>query len=181
MTDLKNKIINNIIEIEGDYVNDPADSGGETKYGITIAVARAYGYEGEMTDLPRETAFSIYTDKYWDKLHLDSVEQLSEKVATELADTAVNMGTERAATFLQRSLNVLNLRGTLYADIGVDGHIGPATLTALVAFLDERGRDGELVLESMLNALQGAFYVELAERREKDERFVYGWFKWRVA
>ncbi len=31
-----------------------------------------------------------------------------------------------------------------------------------------------------LNALQGAFYVELAERRAKDEAFVYGWLLNRV-
>jgi len=31
-----------------------------------------------------------------------------------------------------------------------------------------------------LNCLQGAFYVELAEKREKDERFVYGWLLNRV-
>jgi len=37
-----------------------------------------------------------------------------------------------------------------------------------------------LVLCRALNCLQGAYYIELAERREKDERFVYGWLKNRV-
>jgi len=36
-------------------------------------------------------------------------------------------------------------------------------------------------LYKMLNALQGAYYIELAERREKDEDFIYGWFKHRVS
>ena len=33
--------INELIEREGGYVNDPKDSGGETKFGITVATARA--------------------------------------------------------------------------------------------------------------------------------------------
>lgn len=38
---MKDKIINEIIRVEGGYVNDPRDSGGETNFGITVAVARA--------------------------------------------------------------------------------------------------------------------------------------------
>ena len=33
----------------------------------------------------------------------------------------------------------------------------------------------------LLNCLQGAYYVDLAERREKDQRFMYGWLTHRVA
>ena len=36
------------------------------------------------------------------------------------------------------------------------------------------------VMLRMLDAQQGAFYMDLAERRPKDERFVYGWFLHRV-
>ena len=41
---LKEKIISEIIRIEGGYVNDPSDSGGETRYGITKAVALENNY-----------------------------------------------------------------------------------------------------------------------------------------
>ena len=102
---------------------------------------------------------------------------LSERVAEEVVDSGVNMGTHRAVRFLQRSLNVLNNRGRHYADLTVDGIAGALTLSALAHFLTTRNED---VLVRMLNALQGAFYVELAERREKDERFIYGWFLNRV-
>ncbi len=49
-----------LIKREGGYVNNPADRGGATKYGITEAVARANGYKGNMKDLPLDVAKSIY-------------------------------------------------------------------------------------------------------------------------
>lgn len=181
MSELKTRIINSIIDTEGGYVDNRNDSGGKTNWGITEYVARKNGYQGDMRDLPRSTAFSIYEKKYWDALKLDEIEILSQKITEELADTGVNMGVSRAAEFLQRSLNVLNQRGQHFADLRVDGDIGSRTLNALEIYLNKRGRDGEAVLFRMLNAMQGAFYVELAERREKDETFVFGWFRTRVA
>ncbi len=37
-----------LIKREGSYVNNQADRGGATKYGITEAVARENGYKGNM-------------------------------------------------------------------------------------------------------------------------------------
>lgn len=173
----KEQVINKIIETEGGYVFDPADSGGETNFGITLTVARANGYNGPMIDMPREVAFEIYAAKYWDSVRGDDIYRLSPAVAEEVTDTGVNMGVGRAVRFLQRALNVLNQRASMYPDLTVDGKCGPATIGALATYLSRRD---EQVLVKMLNCLQGAFYVELAERREKDERFVYGWFKNRV-
>ena len=181
MSSLKDRIINEIIQIEGGYSDDVADSGGKTKYGITETTARAYGYKGKMKDLPLWLAKEIYDKRYLRAIKFDSIAKMSELIAAELADTSVNMGPKVAAEFLQRSLNVLNRGGRDFADLRVDGDIGPKTLTALKAFLKKRGRSGERVLYKMLNALQGAFYVKLAERRSKDEKFVFGWFKNRVA
>jgi hypothetical protein len=44
-----------------------------------------------------------------------------------------------------------------------------------------RGRDGVTALIEALQALQGTFLLELAERRPKDEEFAFGWFLNRVA
>ena len=177
MTDLKTELINEVIKTEGGYVFDPSDSGGETKYGITRAVATRYGYTQSMLEMPKQVAFDIYAARYWDKLHCDQIASLSKKVAAEVFDTGVNMGTGRAGKFLQRSLNVMNNRGHYYPDIRVDGAIGNQTIRALSAYIKRRG---DKVLYRALNSLQGAFYITLAERREKDERFVYGWFSNRV-
>ncbi len=181
MSELKKQVINGIINIEGEYSNDVDDSGGETKYGITKRVARAYGFKGKMKNLTRDYAYMIYSKRYWDKLKLDDIEEWSPRIAAELADTGINMGTGRAGRFLQRSLNVLNNKQMYYSDLVVDGQVGAKTIKALKSYFLQRGKEGEKVLFSMLNALQGAFYVTLAERREKDEKFVFGWFDNRVS
>jgi lysozyme family protein len=167
--------------IEGGYTNDPNDSGGETNHGITVAVARAYGYFSPMKDMSHNVAVEIYHAHYWAPLSLSSIAAISERIALELFDTEVNLPSGTAAKFLQRSLNVLNQGGTLFKDIPVDGLIGAVTVAALRDYLGRRGSDGEVVLLRALNALQGAYYIELAERREKDERFMYGWLFNRVA
>jgi lysozyme family protein len=166
--------------LEGGYSNHPSDSGGQTRYGITEKVARAFGYGGPMTELPFDLAARIYKEQYWDSLLLDEVSSLSLPLAMELFDSAVNVGVPTASRWLQRSLNVLNRQQVDFGDVVVDGRVGRVTLAALRAYLTKRKSEGETVLLRMLNSLQGAFYVELAERREKDEDFIYGWFRTRV-
>lgn len=177
MSGLKENIINHIIEVEGGYVNDPNDSGGETNFGVTVEVARNNGYAGNMEDMPREFAFDVYAEKYWSAVRGDDLEKVDSTIAAEVVDTAVNMGPRRAGKFLQRALNAFNIVGTLYDDLVIDGEIGPATIRALNAYKKQREINPLL---KALNCLQGAFYVELAERREKDEKFIYGWFRNRI-
>ncbi len=177
---LKERVIAEIIAREGGYVNDPADSGGETNFGITERAARQAGYAGDMRAMPRAVAEAIYSGRYWDALCLDDVTAVNEAVAAELADTGVNMGVARAAALLQRALNAFNLQGTVYPDMTVDGVMGPVTVAALAAFFDHRKAHAAPVLLAALNALQGETYIALAEARQKDERFVFGWFLHRV-
>lgn len=168
-------IIESVLRAEGRYVNNPDDRGGETNWGITKATARAHGYNGPMRDLPRATAKQIYLNTYVVKPGFDKIAVLSPSIAAELVDTGVNMGPTVAARFLQRALNVLNRRGTDYADIAVDGAAGPGTRSALTAYLAKRGKEGERRLLLLLNALQGARYVELCEGRQANETFMFGW------
>lgn len=167
--------------IEGGYTNDPADSGGPTNFGITEATARAFGYYEEMRDMPKAVAEWIYRKRYWDALTLDTVALIAPEVAKELFDSAVNCGTEVAGKWLQRALNVLNNAGAMYADVAADGRVGAITVAALREYVSARGAEGVTVLLRALNALQGAFYIGLAESTPKDERFVYGWLLKRVS
>lgn len=174
---LKKKVIDEIIRIEGGYVNDPADSGGETKYGITVKVARQNGYKGPMTDLPRTLAFIIYEKKYWSRLCLDEVLEIAgPHIAEELADSSVNAGQLRAGKWLQRSLNVFDKANNLK----IDGKVGDKTILALYAFIDDRGDEGRRVLYNALNCLQGAHYINISTKYKKNKRFVFGWFSNRV-
>lgn len=170
-----------LIGREGGYVNHPSDKGGETNWGITEAVARASGYGGAMRDLQRDFAKEIYRRKYWIKPGFSAVATLSPAVAGEMFDTGVNMGPSVPSAWLQRWLNGMNRRGRDYADIAVDGAIGRATLTALAAYLKQRGDEGESVMVKALNCSQGARYLDLAEAREKSEAFLFGWIAGRVS
>lgn len=166
--------------IEGGYSDDARDSGGKTRWGITEAKARAWGYTGEMSTLPKELAIRIYRTDYWDALQLERVATICPELAREMFDTAVNCGLGRPVMFLQRLLNVLNRGATDYHDLTVDGVIGGNTLASLRAFLTRRGNMGAKVLVTVMNAQQAMFYMELAEKRPKDEAFTFGWFVNRV-
>jgi lysozyme family protein len=174
------KALKHTLGIEGDYSDDPRDSGGKTRYGITEAKARAFGYDGDMRNLPLELAKRIYREDYWDIIRLDMVAELNEPVALEMFDTGVNCGVSVPVKMLQRALNAFNRQATDYPDIAVDGLIGHNTLSALRLFLAHRGKIGGDVLVECLNSQQGVYYLTLAERRPKDETFMYGWFVNRV-
>lgn len=171
----KQAIIHDLVAREGGYSNDPSDSGGETRYGITKKVAKRYGYYDSMKLFPLSRAITIYKKRYWDKMRLDEVYKYSPRIAEELFDSGVNMGVSRAGVFLQRSLNLLTA-----SKLKVDGQIGKKTLRALEKYKNKRGSNGKSVLFKMLNGLQTSFYITLAERRVKDKKFIYGWIKNRV-
>jgi lysozyme family protein len=173
-------IIDNILKAEGGYVNDPADSGGETNYGITVNTAKANGYYGPMKDLPKATARQIYLNQYWLEPHFDRVATLAPSVAEELCDTGVNCGVNFAQVILQSALNLLNRQEADYKDIKEDGNIGPGTLAALAAYLLKRGKEGEVVLVRLLNIMQGARYIEITKAYQKNETFIYGWIQNRI-
>ena len=151
-------LIDAAIGREGGFSDHPADRGGATRWGITERVARANGYAGDMRALPRATAAGIYRRLYWEAPGYDR-----------------GQGGVQPRGFLQRALNALNRGGTDYPDIAIDGRIGPRTLAALAGFRARRGAAGERVLLKALEALQGARYLTLAERRPANEAFLYGW------
>ena len=172
------KYINKIIEIEGGYVDHPNDSGGATCWGITERTARLAGYTGHMRNMPREFAFALYKRDYWDVIRGDDLEGLSPGIAFEVMDTCVNRGRHWASVYLQEALNCMNWAQRLYPDIVVDGKIGDKTISALRGYIQSRG-DIQVLLTA-LNCQQGNDYIKLAKAREKDEDFVFGWFKNRV-
>lgn len=109
-----------IDKLEGGYVNHPNDPGGATNYGITERVARAHGYSGDMRDLPRDFAISIYYKDYWDGKIMD---HLKNNIAFHVYDCSINSGYSRAIKNLQEAVGVTP-----------DGVIGVGTMNAISSF-----------------------------------------------
>jgi lysozyme family protein len=176
------QLITAVMKAEGwdTYTNDPADPGKETRWGITIAAARAYGYTGPMKDLPETVARAIYRTRYVDEPRFADVVAIEPTIGAELIDTGVNMGTAVAAMFLQRWLNGFNDTSSRYGDLHVDGRIGAVTLEALRAFLRWRGPQGITVLLRGLNGVQATRYLELTESKPSRRKYLFGWVLNRV-
>lgn len=174
------KAVQKTLSLEGGYVNDPADPGGATKYGITEATARAHGYTGDMRKLPLEKAKEIYKKSYWDVARLD--EFLSQPLAENVFDCNVNCGARVGGRLLQEALNLLNVDPSgrqMYPEIYVDGVIGPNTLATLQKALQCR-RDMESLIIVLFNCLRATRYVDIVRARPKSKKFLIGWLKHRV-
>ncbi|WP_108944092.1 glycoside hydrolase family 108 protein [Shewanella halifaxensis] len=177
MNNLKNRLIEELIEREGGYVNDPTDRGGETMYGITLSVARENGYKGSMRDLPYELAFKIYQDRYWTPLKLDDICRISETLTEQLFDFGVNSGVNRAGKCLQQVLNVLNNRQTLYPDLVADGIVGSRSLYALNKYVEHRKQNGLKVLIEAVRGMRISFCINIAVKDENQEKYQFGWLQ----
>jgi lysozyme family protein len=173
--------IEKLLDIEGgEYTDDPDDRGGPTKWGWTEHEARAFGYLGDMRDLTREQAHTMFWTRYWIQPKFNKVAELSTAIAGEMFECGVNMGQGVATKFLQRAINVMNNGGKDYPDLSVDGGVGKMTLYALGQYLAKRGADGEETLLHMLNAQQSVRYMEIAEGDVSQEKYEYGWQRNRV-
>ncbi len=158
------KAFHELIMIEGGYVNDPTDRGGETKYGIS---QRAYPHIN-IPSLTLQSAKEIYHQDYWQKNGLDNI--LKYEIAAEMFDTGVNMGVRVAANFLQEALNLMNRNGQNFPDLKVDGQIGPITIAAYKK-VDDR------ILLKVLNGLQFERYKLICFNDPTQEKYFNGWMK----
>lgn len=170
-------IIDRVIETEGGdaYTDHPKDRGGPTRFGITEATARAFGWKGDMMYLPREVAVAIYANRFWYEPKLDSIALHSTSLAIEMLDWGVTSNPSRPIRAMQRALNSLNREARDFPDISTDGRIGPMTIYALSEFLKRRGIEGARVLIELVQAQRRVFYMEITESRPANEEFNNGW------
>ena len=175
-----NKIVDDIIEVEGGYVDHPNDKGGPTKYGITQAVAREWDYYGDMQDLSEDFARTVYLSTYIYKPNFNLVAEVDPQIGEYLIDYGVNCGPYKASKELQRSLNLYNKQELWYGDLYCDGKIGPKTIASLKEFIDKRGLAGRRVLAETLKCLRGYNYINIAEKDSSQEDFIFGWMANRI-
>lgn len=81
---------------EGQYSNDPADPGGETKWGIS---KKSYPYL-DIKNLSEQEAINIYLKDYWFAAHCETV---SYPMNLVVFDSAVNCGVPMAKKWLSDS------------------------------------------------------------------------------
>lgn len=115
MPDAFDRALSVVLGHEGNDIltDDPRDSGGLTRWGISQIAHPAV----DVRNLTREGAAEIYRRDYWDRLHCS---ELPPPVALMLFDSGVNQGTKVATRFLQKAVGAL-----------VDGELGPRTIAAV--------------------------------------------------
>lgn len=145
--------VEKVLQLEGGYVHDPADPGGETKYGISKRTYPDVDIEG----LTREDAVEIYYRDWWEKYGYGKIQD--DRIAEKVFDLAVNMGPRKAHGFLQVAVI---LSGGF--NIHSDGVLGPKT----VAAVNEHPNPKYLL--AMLRLLAIKYYVSL-----KKLKFLSGW------
>lgn len=134
------------------YVNDPIDTGGETKFGVS----KNGNPDLNIRELTWSQAKEIYYSRYW---VLGRCPWMPEAVAVLHFDICINSGIARAAVFLQRALRVVP-----------DGAIGPATLARLNV------SDPKYVCHK-ISDLREQFYRDIVRNNPRQIRFLNGWLR----
>jgi lysozyme family protein len=135
---------------EGGYEDDPADPGGATNMGITLATFRQWSDNPalgpvQVRDMTERTARAIYRSLYWNPLRADA---LPPGVDLSVFDMGVNAGIWASARLLQRTVG--------FTGNEVDGCIGPETLEAAA-------RSDARTLVNDLAEQQAAYYRSLSD------------------
>ena len=155
-----------IVAREGGFANDPADPGGVTNHGVTIAtlrgLARDVTHDGQVDAadvraLTRDDAVDIFLSQYFERPGLS---RLPGALQPSVFDMYVNAGA-MAVKLLQR---VLKACGYVVKD---DGIIGPATLTAATT---EDAKDAQALIDRYGTARRD-FYYALADARPASRKY----------
>lgn len=175
---------------EGGLTDHPADRGGITKYGVSLAFLSDLAQTQAGRDtlermgvrlpvnrecvkmLTREQAASLFRWQFWDRLHCDD---LQPRTALVIYDAAVNHGSARAVKLAQQACNIVSLR----AKLDVDGALGPLTRAALdanntpelhTACIEQRRRFYRNIVNN--NPSQGVFLRGWLNRADALEQYL---------
>lgn len=151
-----------ILRWEGGFVNDPADLGGATNRGITIATYATYckkkGYPvptiERLKGISEKEWAEILKTMYWDRWKADQIK--SQSVANILVDWVWASGTN-GLKIPQQLLGVV-----------VDGIVGVKTLAAL------NSRNPEELFEEIKKA-RIKFVDDICKARPANNKFKKGW------
>jgi len=155
-----------IVSREGGFVNDPADPGGATNFGVTIHTLRRLGFDltgdgavtvADVEKLTRAQAIEIFIEHYFTR---PGVGNLPEALQPSVFDMMVNSGSN-AIKVLQR----------LLTDMGfpciADGAIGPQTIRAA----QQANEAAPSHLADAYAIARRNFYYGLADARPASRKF----------
>ena len=150
-----------LITVESEAYTDLIfDSGGPTKYGVTLATLQLYRRRpqtaADVRNLSLKDAEEIYYKQYWLTMRLDG---LPERLAMALFDQGVNRGTGTAIQSLQRCLKT-----------DTDGVIGPVT-RALIMTASDKGLTWAFLKECARS------YGRIVQRNPSQAIFIVGWIE----
>lgn len=146
------QIFDYLLNIEGIYSDDPDDSGGETKYGVS----RATFPEEDIKNLTKERAMYLYRKHYWERYKCNQVD--SPILAAEIFVALVNVSAFRVIRYLQIACNELG------ANLQVDGIIGPATLDFINSFKHPK---------AIVSSLEGE--MDKHYKAQDKKKYISGW------
>jgi lysozyme family protein len=153
MADFQKAIVKTLAKEGGSrFTDDPNDRGGATKYGIS---QRAYP-DLNIRNLTEQQARDIYKRDYWDRVLGDDI--LSQVIAENLFDTAVNIGVKTASRLAQLTLDIEP----------ADGVIGTSSL-ATINTADER------VFVLGFTVAKIARYADICNQDRSQQKYLLGW------
>ncbi len=155
------EILDDILRREGGYVDDPADAGGATKYGITQATLSDWRgkavTKAEVAALSSLEARQIYTQRYI--APFAPAGPLHGALLGLIVDCAVNHSVGRAIQWLQGAAGAV-----------ADGQLGPKSKAAIQAAPWR-------ALYVRVLATRIRFYGLLITGKPSQARFAAGWAK----
>jgi len=168
------KAIDVVIGNEGGLVENVNDSGGITKYGISLRFLKSlidvkkYGiYTDPVTaddirNLTLDQARAIYKGEFWDHMSLDKL--ATQKIANYIFDMAVNIGIAPAIKIAQRACWAVMQQYNCIID---DGVMGDKTI-AMINKCDFN------LLYAMRSERAGYYHLIVNEHKQ-DAAFIDGW------
>jgi len=145
-----------VLKHEGGLVNNPADPGGLTNFGIS---QRSYP-NVDIMRLTVEKASDIYFKDYWLKGRYNQIAH--KELSAKVFDSAVNMGNRQANKLIQRACLAAG------KNIVVDGALGRKSFEAI------NSCDGNLLL-AVFRSEMASYYRLIIAKKPSLAVFKNGW------
>jgi lysozyme family protein len=152
------------------YTNNPSDSGGPTKYGITKRTYQnfydALVLDSEIENMTAATAKQIYRVDYWSPLRCEEIIPLAFAVA--FFDCGVLYGVKTTALLIQRALSLCS------ATLKLDGILGDKS----IGFINSIGGGSNVLRSSLAHSFYGLLLSHIDDvitANPKNEVFRQGW------